>query len=142
MDHYRKSGKTNSLEELNTFLLSDGRRKTSQSEQLNTLLADAIACFFLFWRQCNFPISCLNNNCNQLQGDICITKLLEWSNLWELHFNEKKCHVMHFHFLKEFEYNYYLNNHVLTVGTTHKDLGIVFSANLMWGPHFKNRYIV
>ena len=30
-----------------------------------------------------FPISCLDN-CNQLQGDI--TKLLEWSNIWELHF--------------------------------------------------------
>ena len=54
-----------------------------------------------------FPISCLDN-CNQLQGDI--TKLLEWSNLWELQFNEKKCRVMHFHFRKLFEYNYYLNN--------------------------------
>ena len=53
-----------------------------------------------------FPISCLDN-CNQLQGDI--TKLLEWSNLWELQFNEKKCHVMHFYFRKVFEY-YYLNN--------------------------------
>ena len=40
-----KSGKTNSLEEPNSFLRSDGRRKTSQSEQLSTLLADAIACF-------------------------------------------------------------------------------------------------
>ena len=80
-----------------------------------------------------FPISFLDN-CNQLQGDI--TKLLEWSNLWELHFNEKKCRVTHFHFRKVYEYNYHLNNHVLTVDTTHKDLGIVFSANLMWGPHF------
>ena len=81
-----------------------------------------------------FPISCLVN-CNQLQSDI--TKLLEWSNLWELHFNEKKCRVMHFHFRKVFEYNYYLNNHVLTVDTTHQDLGIVLSVNLMWVPHFK-----
>ena len=80
-----------------------------------------------------YPISCLDN-CNQLQGDI--TKLFEWSNLWELHFNEKKCRIMHFHFRKVFEYNYSLNNHVLTVDTTHKDLGIVFSANLMRGPHF------
>ena len=78
-----------------------------------------------------FPISCLDN-CNQLQGDI--TKLLEWSNLWKLHFNEKKCRIMNFHFRKVFEYNYYLN--VLTVDTN-KNLGIVFSANLMWGPHFK-----
>ena len=54
-----------------------------------------------------FPISCLDN-CNQLQGDI--TKLLEWSNLWKLHFNEEKCRVMDFHFRKVFEYNYYLNN--------------------------------
>ena len=38
---------------------------------------------------------------------------------------------------KVFEYNYYLNNHVLTVDNTHKDIGIVFSVNLMWGPHFK-----
>ena len=81
-----------------------------------------------------FPISCLVN-CNQLQGDI--TKLLEWSNLWGLHFNEKKCRVMHFHFRKVFEYNYYLNNHVLTVDTTHKDIGIFLSVNLMWVPHFK-----
>ena len=35
-----KGGKTNSPEELNTFLRSDGLRKMSQ--QLNTLLADAI----------------------------------------------------------------------------------------------------
>ena len=26
---------------------------------------------------------------------------------------------------------------MLIVDTTHKDLGIVFSANIMWGPHFK-----
>ena len=81
-----------------------------------------------------YPVSCVDK-CNQLQGDI--TKLLEWNNLCELKFNEKKCRVMHFHFRKVFEYNYYLNNHVLTVDTTHKGLGIVFSANLMWGPHFK-----
>ena len=82
-----------------------------------------------------FPIYCLDN-CNQLQGDI--TKLLEWSNLLELNFNEKKCRVMHFHFRKVFEYNTtHLNNHVLTVDNTHKDLGIIFSVNLMWGPHFK-----
>ena len=40
-----KSGKRNSLEELNTFLHFDGQRKMSQSEQLNTLLADVIARF-------------------------------------------------------------------------------------------------
>ena len=80
-----------------------------------------------------FPISCLDN-CNQLQGDI--TKLLEWSNLWELQFNEKKCRVMHFHFRKVLYLSITIT-HVLTVDTTHKDLGIVFSANLMWGPHFK-----
>ena len=50
-----KSGKTNSLEELNTFLRSDGRRKKSQSKQINTLLADAIARFHfiletMLWR--------------------------------------------------------------------------------------------
>ena len=39
---------------------------------------------------------------------------------------EKKCHVMHFHFQKAIEYNYYFNNHVLTVDTTHKDIEIVF----------------
>ena len=61
-----------------------------------------------------FPISCLDNS-NQLQGDI--TNIFEWSNLWELHFNEKKCRIMHFHFRKKcrvmhfhfqkvFEYNY------------------------------------
>ena len=45
---------------------------------------------------------------------------------------------MHFHFRKVFEYNTtHLNNHVLTVDNTHKDLGIIFSVNLMWGPHFK-----
>ena len=54
-----------------------------------------------------FPISCLDN-CNQLQGDI--TKLLEWSNLWELHFIEKKCRVMHLHFRKVFEYNYRISS--------------------------------
>ena len=40
-----KGGKTNSPEELNTFLRSDGLRKMSQ--QLNTLLADAIVRFCL-----------------------------------------------------------------------------------------------
>ena len=40
-----KGGKTNSPEELNTFLRSDGLRKVSQ--QLNTLLADAIVRFCL-----------------------------------------------------------------------------------------------
>ena len=40
-----KGGKTNSPEELNTFLRSDGLRKMSQ--QLNTLLADAIVRFRL-----------------------------------------------------------------------------------------------
>ena len=40
-----KGGKTNSPEELNSFLRSDGLRKMSQ--QLNTLLADAIVRFRL-----------------------------------------------------------------------------------------------
>ena len=42
---YFKGGKTKSPEELNTFLRSDGLRKMSQ--QLNTLLADAIVRFRL-----------------------------------------------------------------------------------------------
>ena len=45
------SGKTNSLKELKTLLRSVGRRKTSQREQLNTLLAVAIMLLSLLSHQ-------------------------------------------------------------------------------------------
>ena len=60
--------------------------------------------------------------------------LLEWSHLWELSLNERKCNILHFHFQKVYMCDYYLNNLMLTVVNTHSDLGVVFS-DIFSGDH-------
>ena len=80
------------------------------------------------------PVSGLDD-CLKLQSDIC--KLMEWSFLWKLPLNEMKCHVMHFNSHKAIACDYYLNYSMLSVDTSHRDLGVVFSEDLKWGPHHK-----
>ena len=78
--------------------------------------------------KCVLPVSGLDD-CLKLQSDIC--KLMEWSFLWKLPLNEMKCHF------NSIACDYYLNYSTLSVDTSHRDLGVVFSEDLKWGPHHK-----
>ena len=84
--------------------------------------------------KCALPVSSPNDS-YRLQQDL--SKLLEWSHFWELPLNESKCTTMHFHFQNFCSYDYYLNNLMLPFESFHRDLGVVFSENLKWGPHYK-----
>ena len=81
--------------------------------------------------KCTLPVSGFDD-CTQLQRDT--ARLLEWSHLWELPFNEKKCISTSRKYVCVTIS--YLNNLMLTVVNT-SDLGVVFSENLKWGPHYK-----
>ena len=66
----------------------------------------------------------------ELQKDI---KLLsDWSQMWQMSFNPKKCYVMHM-CTKMYKHAYKMYDHV----ENHQYLGIYISHNLKWDYHFE-----
>ena len=63
----------------------------------------------------------------QLQKEL--DKLYEWTQVWKMSFNRKKCHVLQFG-AKNQKYIYHLNGYLLESVTEEKDLGIVISEDL------------
>jgi hypothetical protein len=78
-----------------------------------------------------------NDSCN-LQNDI--NNASTWSQIWQLHFNSKKCKVIHYgkkNINKPYDiYNPCThNNENLSVETEEKDLGILFTNDLNFDKH-------
>ena len=72
-------------------------------------------------------------DCVLLQEDLC--QLSSWSQKWNLHFNGHKCVLVRFHSnLSCIPYNYKIPIQALT---SHRDLGIVMSADMSWSAHLK-----
>jgi hypothetical protein len=66
-----------------------------------------------------------------LQDDI--DKLVEWSHNWQIKFNIKKCHIMHFGKNNRMQ-TYYMNNdsvrHELGTSNEERDIGVIVSKDL------------
>ena len=68
------------------------------------------------------------SDCQLLQHDL--DNIFSWCNLWNLHLNQDKCTLVRYT-------SYYLNDHKLSNKATHRDLGIMMSANLCWRGHYQ-----
>ena len=79
------------------------------------------------FRACRTP-----EDINLSQDDI--NAVYDWSQIWQLPFNENKCTVIHYG-KNNFCSNYEMNNHVLHNSTEEKDLGVLFDENLKFQKH-------
>ena len=76
------------------------------------------------------------SDCHFLQADL--NRLYQWSQDWNLHFNEEKCVVMHFSTRNALEapiFNYNIHGRELLVKNCHCDLGLLVTSNLHWNEH-------
>ena len=69
----------------------------------------------------------LPRNTSTIQSDL--NDLRNWSEYWQLPFNESKCKAIHFGFHNP-KIDYKLNNHTLEVVHEEKDLGIIIDDTL------------
>ena len=79
------------------------------------------------------PIYSVQDEVN-LQTDL--DAIRTWSTINKLHLNAAKCVVMHItRSRRPIFVSYHMGDTPLETITTHKQLGIVLSSNLEWGPH-------
>ena len=70
----------------------------------------------------------------KLQDDL--NKLFQWSCIWGMDFNAKKCKVLRVARIRSIDYrDYYLGGIKLDGVDVEKDLGILVSHNLSWNNH-------
>ena len=83
------------------------------------------------------PIKCINDNLN-LQ--LCIDSLVSWSEKWLLHFNSKKCKVLHLGQNNQ-KYNYQIREGNITreleKSVCEKDLGVYVDGSLKFNEHIQ-----
>ena len=86
--------------------------------------------------KCCHSISSVSN-CEQLQN--CLDKLSDWSERWNLHFNESKCVIMNFQKPTKtitISYDYRVGSNAISVSDCHRDLGVLLQSNLNWSNHY------
>ena len=86
----------------------------------------------LFADDCKLYGKVTSTGDNLVQSDL--TQLEEWSRIWQLPFNAKKCKVMHFG-LNNPRLTYILNGHELDKMTSEKDLGVMVDDRLKFHVH-------
>ena len=79
------------------------------------------------------------NNQNVLQADI--NRLVEWTEVWDLHFNNDKCKVMHLG-RNNVNNRYFMTdgngiNKDISTCTQEKDLGVIFDQHLSFETHIQ-----
>ena len=75
------------------------------------------------------------SDCLSLQNDL--HNLIGWSQLWNLHFNDKKCALRFSAKCSQIPFNYTLNNKLIATTEHYRDLGVIMSHNLSWKEHLK-----
>ena len=69
-----------------------------------------------------------------LQDDL--TKLSEWTDVWQMQFNAKKCYTMHIHKKKNpIIHNYIMGEETLKTVSSQAYLGVELHEKLSWKPH-------
>ena len=77
-------------------------------------------------------------DCEALQEDI--NKIWEWSKMWQMDFNIKKCGVMNFgKSSMRPEYDYRMGNERLEIKTKEKDLGVIVTEKLSPETHVSKK---
>ena len=74
---------------------------------------------------------------DMLQSDL--DRLVDWSNTWQMQFNEKKCKVMHIGRRNKM-FRYSMNQHVLDETVEERDLGVMMSSDLKPSVHCRLAY--
>ena len=74
----------------------------------------------------------VNRAPNVMQTDL--NNLEEWSNKWQLPFNESKCKVLHFGYNNE-KRDYTMNDHRLEAVHFERDLGVIVDDELKFHIH-------
>ena len=77
-----------------------------------------------------------NGGCSNLQKDI--YAISGWSKQWRLGFNVKK--FVHLCFSKNQEdiHSYHVEGSIIPTKNSHRDLGVIISANLDWKDHYQH----
>ena len=71
---------------------------------------------------------------DQLQNDL--TKLISWTNRWQMTFNPEKCEILELGRVKwSLSTSYFLNGQKLSVIVKHKHLGVTLSTKLSSSSH-------
>ena len=71
---------------------------------------------------------------DQLQNDL--TKLISWTNRWQMTFNPEKCEILELGRVKwSLSTSYFLNGQKLSVILKHKHLGVTLSTKLSSSSH-------
>ena len=79
------------------------------------------------------------SDCVRFQEDI--DTILDWSKLWRLPFNTSKCKLMHIipaSCSQPIIHPYTLDDSIITVTDTYRDLGIIISCDLSWSQHYSS----
>ena len=105
---------------------------------VNDLPASISSSFVLLFAddaKCLMPISTMSD-CLLLQDDV--SRLVQWSNTWNLLLNEEKCSIVNFS-TSQFPiiFNYFVNGKQIPSKSTQRDLGIVVSSDYQWSSHYK-----
>ena len=78
-----------------------------------------------------------SEDCSALQQDL--YNLTQWSEYWNLHFNDSKCVLLRFLSRipdSSFDHIYYIKTQRFARRESHKDLGILISEDLSWMKHY------
>ena len=71
-----------------------------------------------------------------MQADL--LSMYSWGCRWRLTFKDEKCVHTQFSTTAEvMDTSYTLNLNTITVQTSHRDLGVLFSSHSSWGEHYK-----
>ena len=63
-----------------------------------------------------------------------LNNLISWAAKWQLEINNQKCHLIHFGY-KNLNFNYNLDNNIITTSHCKKILGIIIDNKLSFKDH-------
>ena len=88
-------------------------------------------------KETSLPLFADDSKCFRLiLGRDDLNKLFQWSRIWEMEFNAKKCKVLRVARIRSIDgRDYYLGGIKLDRVDVEKDLGVLISHNLNWNNH-------
>ena len=102
---------------------------------LSTNLKSALPLLFADDTKCLQPISC-PEDALLFQADL--DSISQWSKTSNLTFNESKCIHLHFWNFYSSEFDYTINNKLVSCKESTRDLGILITNSLNWTLHYNH----